>query len=174
MRRGLCVLICVVPGMSFGWFRCVRSSLWSREASAAGDEGDFDPFKRRSCRPKILWSVGQNSPPRPPAGGGAAGGDGTGEEKTAATAAGDSGAANGAGGEGARAAEAAPAVQTGGQPKGEEGGLQSMHSFGGVDIMEAGRLALEKRMNAVKTKAASRQGGKLTLDKYLEKARVDA
>ncbi|CAN0040624.1 unnamed protein product, partial [Ectocarpus fasciculatus] len=51
----------------------------AREASAAGDEGDFDPFKRRSCRPKILWSVGQHSPTRPPppaaAGGGGAAGD---------------------------------------------------------------------------------------------------
>lgn len=152
-----------------------------REASAAGDEGDFDPFKRRSCRPKILWSVGQNSPPRPPAGGGgggggAAGGDGT-AAAAAATASG-SGAANGAGSEGAKTAAptVAPEAEApvgGGEPEGA-GGLQNMHSFGGVDIMEAGRLALEKRVNAVKTKAASRQGGKLTLDKYLEKARVDA
>lgn len=149
-----------------------------REASAAGDEGDFDPFKRRSCRPKILWSVGQNSPPRPPAGGGGGAADGDGTEEKTAAAVGGNGAANGAGGEGAKAAPAAalvePVAPAGGQPEGE-GGLQSMHSsFGGVDIMEAGRLALEKRMNAVKTKAASRQGGKLTLDKYLEKARVDA
>lgn len=53
------------------------------------------------------------------------------------------------------------------------GGLRNMHSFGGIDIMEAGRAALEKRINAVKTKAAPRQGGKLTLENYLEKARVD-
>lgn len=54
------------------------------------------------------------------------------------------------------------------------GGLQKMHSFGGVDVLEAGRKALEKRLSAVKAPAAPREGGRLTLGKYLEKARVDA
>ena len=154
--------------------------MGSREASAAGDEGDFDPFKRRSCRPKILWSVGQNSPTRPPSGGAAGSGGGAAGDGEAAgdKSASGSGAANGGAdaamtakekGVGAAAAAAAGKVKV--EPG---GGLQNMHSFGGIDIMEAGRAALEKRMNAVKTKAAPRQGGKLTLENYLEKARVDA
>lgn len=138
-----------------------------REASAAGDEGAFDPFKRRSCRPKILWSVGQNSPTRPPppsAAGGAAGDGGGG-------AAGDANAGGGA----APGASKPPAAASVANGAAGESGLQDMHSFGGVDVMEAGRVALEKRVNAVKTKAAPRgEGGKLTLGKYLEKARVDA
>lgn len=141
-----------------------------REASAAGDEGDFDPFKRRSCRPKILWSVGQHSPTRPPSPPAAGGGGGG--------AAGDANA-GGAAAPGASKPPAAASVANGvagGAGRGAgESGLQDMHSFGGVDVMEAGRVALEKRVNAVKTKAAPRgEGGKLTLGKYLEKARVDA
>lgn len=54
------------------------------------------------------------------------------------------------------------------------GGLQKMPSFDGVDVLEAGKMALEKSLGAIKTRAAPREGGKLTLGKYLEKARVDA
>lgn len=164
------------------------SAVESRDAAADGDEGIFDPFKRRSCRPKILWSVGQNSPTRPPSGGGGgAAGDGGVEEEKSATGVSGNGGANGGGGGGAaggiKAAGGAPAAsgmapaavaaaaEAGAQPG---GGLQNMHSFGGIDIMEAGRAALEKRMNAVQARAAPRGESKLTLDMYLQKARVDA
>lgn len=73
------------------------------------------------------------------------------------------------GGEGAVAAVAAADAGASGP-----GGLQKMHSFGGMDVLEAGRVALEKKMGAVKQTSTPRQGGKLTLGKYLEKARVDA
>lgn len=76
--------------------------------------------------------------------------------------------ANGDGEAGAAATAAAAAGASG------PGGLQKMHSFGGMDVLEAGRVALEKRIGAVKPTSAPREGGKLTLGKYLEKARVDA
>lgn len=136
----------------------------NREASAAGDGGEFDPFKRRSCRPKILWSVGNSSTRPPTEAGGAAGdgGDGGVEEAKSES------ATNGV----VPAEEGVPDVEEEVAPS-EPTGLQKMHSFGGVDVLEAGKAALEKRLGEVKTRAAPREGGRLTLGKYLEKARVD-
>lgn len=81
--------------------------------------------------------------------------------------------ADGNGGGSGSALTETPAVVSGSVEPSDAGGLQKMHSFGGIDVLEAGRTALEKRMVAVKTKSAPRAGGKLTLGKYLEKARVD-
>lgn len=144
-----------------------------REDAAAGNEGQFDPFKRRDCRPKILWSVGQNSPTR--AGAAAGGGVDGGEDTSKAAGGGENDIGKGGGAAGAaRSTDGESASGNVGAGDPARTGLQNMHSFDGVDILEAGKVALEKKLGAVKTRAAPREGGKLTLNKYLEKARVDA
>lgn len=126
-----------------------------------------DPFQRRSCRPKILWSVGRNgSAPQPTGGSGEGGME---EQKQSSPV--RNGVEDSEGGEGGEAGkEDTPS------PEPRPVGLHKMHSFDGVDVLEAGKMALEKRLGATQPKAAPRQGGKLTIGTYLQKARppVDA
>lgn len=126
-----------------------------------------DPFQRRSCRPKILWSVGRNGAASQPAGD--SGERGVEEQKQSSPM--RNGVEDSEGGEGGEAGkkDAPP-------PLPRPVGLQKMHSFEGVDVLEAGKIALEKRLGATQPKAAPRQGGKLTIGTYLQKARppVDA
>ena len=126
-----------------------------RQASAAGDDVKFDPFQRRSCRPKILWSVGRNNAASPTVADAA----GTG----AAGMAGVVGAVSGAVGTSDMDAEEGSGVKEAAGPDPEQDE--------GVDILEAGRMALEKKLGAIRPKTAPRQGAKLTIGKYLQKAR---
>lgn len=126
-----------------------------RKEAASGGNALFDPYRRRDCRPKILWSVGGASVDD----NGAAAGEGKAPETNGPK-----------GGEENEAAAATNGTIEADRQQ-DVPSLQKMHSFGGVDILEAGKAALEARIAAKQTPAVQREGGKLTLGTYLEKAR---
>ncbi|CAM9730703.1 unnamed protein product [Choristocarpus tenellus] len=138
-----------------------------QEKANGGSVEEFDPFQRRACRPKILWSVQSNKAPASsgvpgdsPEGEG--GGDEAGESKSEAS---EELAKDGSG-----AREVADASM-----QAPHAVLQKAHSFEGRDVLEAGRAAAMslkakgQRMAAPASSEPRRSG--LSIANYLSKAR---
>lgn len=124
-----------------------------------------DPYKRRDCRPKILWSVGGNDATQ--TGAAASGADESGSPEQPAS--------NDAAESSSRTSNGAGSAETNGTHEAsppDPSSLQRLHSFDGDDILEAGKAALEARLAARQAPAVQRASGKLSLGTYLEKARL--
>lgn len=136
-----------------------------RIESAAGNAVTVDPYKRRDCRPKILWSVGGNGATQTGAALSEADGSGSPEQS----------ASNAAAESSSRTSNGAGSAETNGTHEvspSDPSSLQRFHRFEGDDILEAGKAALEARLAARQAPAVQRASGKLSLGTYLEKARL--
>ncbi|CAM9801543.1 unnamed protein product [Discosporangium mesarthrocarpum] len=147
----------------------------NQEIESGGSTGAFDPFQRRACRPKILWSVQNTTAGASTAV--AVGADDVNED--------DYEEAGGGVQESKSEESEAMAAASGNEKGGGRGedrsvALQKVHSFSGQDILELGRVAAED-VKARKALAAApgvrgpgvpppRRSG-LTLASYLSKAR---
>lgn len=135
--------------------------------SAAGNAVVVDPYKRRDCRPKILWSVGGNGSTQ--AGAAASGADDSGSPDRSASNAAESST---------RTLDCAGSAETDGThavSRQDLPALPRLHSFGGDDILEAGKTALEAWLAARQAPDAQRSqtaSGELSHGTCLRNARL--